>query len=413
MKFSLKQLYLRSRRFSAFLLGFVFVISGILKLMDPVGTGLIVDEYYAFFKVGFLDFSSKAMGIFMAFVETVTGVCLVTGVWRKVTAAVTLALMSLFTLVTAVLVIFNPPMDCGCFGEAVHLTHIQTFIKNIVLDVMAVYAFVPFRDFGKAKKRKYVSFALVIIAVIVFSLYSLLNIPAVDFTDYSLSERIQTGNKTVYDTEQLYEAVFTYERNGEQRTFTLDNLPDSTWTFISSETVAKGNPADYREEPRLSFYDASGNYMDELAYEGNVMVISIYNPEKFGEDDFLKVSSLVQASVQNGIRPLILSASSHSDFGKAMAEAGLNENIAASLLSGMYTSDYKTLITLNRSNGGATYLCEGFILKKWAQRNLPDKDSLHQLLSLDQTEVYLNSSTYANLKFQAFMLYIMAVMLLL
>ena len=117
--------------------------------------------------------------------------------------------------------------------------------------------------------------------------------------------------------------------------------------------------------------------------------------------------------VQNGIRPLILSASSHSDFGKAMAEAGLNENIAASLLSGMYTSDYKTLITLNRSNGGATYLCEGFILKKWAQRNLPDKDSLHQLLSLDQTEVYLNSSTYANLKFQAFMLYIMAVMLLL
>ena len=42
------------KRFCGFITGFVFVISGILKLLDPVGTGLIMDGYLDFLHLGFL-----------------------------------------------------------------------------------------------------------------------------------------------------------------------------------------------------------------------------------------------------------------------------------------------------------------------------------------------------------------------
>ena len=121
----------KMRRFCGFIAGFIFYISGIVKLLDPVGAGLVMDEYYNFLHLGFLDFSAKFMGTAFAFAETLIGTALITGVWRKITAIAAFAFQGFFTFLTLLLVIFNPEMDCGCFGEAIHLTHWQTFLKNI------------------------------------------------------------------------------------------------------------------------------------------------------------------------------------------------------------------------------------------------------------------------------------------
>lgn len=174
----------RMRRFCRFLLGLVFTVSGLLKLLDPVGTGLIMESYYEFFHLGFMDFSAWIAGLSLALVETFAGICLVSGVWRRVTAYVTSVMLVFFTVVTLVLVIFNPDMDCGCFGEAIHLTHSQTFVKNLVLCVLALVAFLPYRHFGYPKKRKYVAFALAAVAVAVFAVRSVMFIPLVDFTAF-------------------------------------------------------------------------------------------------------------------------------------------------------------------------------------------------------------------------------------
>ena len=129
----MRYLLLRLKRFCGFITGMVFFLSGIVKLMDPVGAGLVMKEYYDFLHRGFLAFSSKMMGVAFALAETLVGVALITGVWRKTTAMIALVMQGFFTFLTLLLVIFNPQMDCGCFGEAIHLTHWQTFFKNLIL----------------------------------------------------------------------------------------------------------------------------------------------------------------------------------------------------------------------------------------------------------------------------------------
>ena len=79
------------RRLSTILIGFTLFIAGLLKLMDPVGAGLVMDEYFRFFHLNFLHFASDFAGSAMALCETVLGIALITGVWRRVVAIVTLA----------------------------------------------------------------------------------------------------------------------------------------------------------------------------------------------------------------------------------------------------------------------------------------------------------------------------------
>ena len=88
------------------------------------------------------------------------------------------------------------------------------------------------------------------------------------------------------------------------------------------------------------------------------------------------------------------------------AEAGIPEDLT-------FVSDYKTLITMNRSNGGVTYFSDGYLISKWAARNVPDTDSLAEIFSGDETETIIEKSTNGSLAFQGFMLYVFAIMLLL
>ena len=185
----------RMRRFCGYIAGFVFYISGILKLLDPVGAGLVMDEYYNFLHLGFLGFSSKVVGALFAFAETAIGAALITGIWRKMTGLVAMVFQAFFTLLTLILVIFNPEMDCGCFGEAVHLTHMQTFLKNIVILLLLCCSFIPFRGLGKPRKKKFVSFGLVTASTIAFAVYSWMYIPLVDFTDYKVTSRLQAAEE--------------------------------------------------------------------------------------------------------------------------------------------------------------------------------------------------------------------------
>ena len=77
---------LRFRRSCAWIVGLVYFISGILKLIDPTGSGLVVEEYFHFLHLGFLLPFAKASGTAFAFLEVTLGAALLTGVWRKIIA---------------------------------------------------------------------------------------------------------------------------------------------------------------------------------------------------------------------------------------------------------------------------------------------------------------------------------------
>lgn len=391
----MRYLLLRLKRFCGFITGMVFFLSGIVKLMDPVGAGLVMKEYYDFLHLGFLAFSSKFMGVAFALAETLVGVALITGVWRKATALIALALQGFFTFLTLLLVIFNPQMDCGCFGEAIHLTHWQTFFKNIILLAFLLIYYIPRKHLGITKKKKYISFALVTVSVIAFTGYSIRYIPLVDFTAYKPGAELQAGASV--NADEIYESVFTYEKNGIAEEFTLGHLPDSTWKFVSVDTRLKEGHDDALAE--LSFYDPeTEEYMDTLAIEGKVMVVSVYDTD-MKERKWKKTESFIARAEAAGFKTLLLCADT--------------ADIPQTLKSKAFISDYKTLISLNRSNTGVTYFYNGQLIRKWAAASTPSSEDLKQIAESDATEVFIDHESKGSLVFQGFLLYVFAIMLLL
>ena len=402
----MKYFALRTRRLLAFIAGAVYVFSGISKLLDPVGAELVMEAYMDFFHVGFMPFAAKPLAVALALLEAVLGSALMTGVWRKVAAIAAFALQGFFTLVTIVLVVFNPEMDCGCFGNVAHLSHIQSFVKNVVLCLMLVGAFVPFRELGVPKARKYVSFAIVTLSLLLFTVWSWMHIPLVDYTEFAPGALLRSAESAELFEDEKYESVFVYEKDGKQEVFSLNNLPDSTWTFVEARTEVREG-GDTESSVVLSIYDRDGMYHDEEASSGKVMVVSVYRMQDAGWE---RIADYVSELRKSGFRTLVLVSGLPQEIDQVME--GLTPEQVNVLHQDMYMSDFKTLVSLNRSNGGLTYFSEGYLISKWASRSVPDADELSQIYKDDETEILLGRTSTSRLYFQGFKLFLFALMLL-
>lgn len=386
------------RRFCAFVLGAVFLISGILKLMDPVGSEFIMKSYFSFLHIGFMDFSAKFFGVAFALTEAVLGAALMSGVWRKVVGIAVVALTTFFTLLTLVLLIFNPVMDCGCFGEAIHLTHLQTFVKNVILCALCCGAFIPMRELDRPVKVKYVSFALTACSLVALLIYSLVALPLKDYTAFHPGAMLQAAADEQY--KDFSEPEFIYEKDGVTQAFSLDALPDSSWSFVDSRI----RQDDFAAGTVLTLTDDAGEYCDSLATKGNVLVVSAYRKLSAGRIE--GIESLVADARAAGLTPIVLVPSDDVLAAASEKHAALEDGL-------VYYSDYKTLATLNRSNGGATWISDGQIVRKWSYTLRPSREKLSTALAEDPTALALETQSKGSLALQSFLLYIFAVLLLL
>lgn len=386
------------RRFCAFVLGAVFLISGVLKLMDPVGSEFIMKSYFNFLHIGFMDFSAKFFGVAFALTEAVLGAALMSGVWRKVVGIAVVALTTFFTLLTLVLLIFNPVMDCGCFGEAIHLTHLQTFVKNVILCALCCGAFIPMRELDRPVKVKYVSFALTACSLVALLIYSLVALPLKDYTAFHPGAMLQAAADEQY--KDFSEPEFIYEKDGVTQAFSLDALPDSSWNFVDSRI----RQDDFAAGTVLTLTDDAGEYCDSLATKGNVLVVSAYRKLSAGRIE--GIESLVADARAVGVTPIVLVPSDDVLAAASEKHAALEDGL-------VYYSDYKTLATLNRSNGGATWISDGQIVRKWSYTLRPSSEKLSAALAEDPTALALETQSKGSLALQSFLLYIFAVLLLL
>ena len=388
----MKKAHHRIRRFCAILIGLVFLASGLLKLLDPVGTGLIVSEYFKFFHLGFLQGTAKALGMALSLVEAATGAALISGVFRKTTAVITSFLVVFFTIITLILWIAKPEMDCGCFGEAIHLSHGQTLLKNLVLLALSALAFIPFQNFGVPRKGKYVAFFLAIPSLIFVLCHNARHLPMIDFTEFAPGTELFASLDNDYQEMDGKVPTFIYERNGQRGSFTLDALPDSTWTFVGVDTLSRSGMYKNASKPVLSFRDAEGEYQDELAVLGKVMVFSVYDPE---DADWDRIRTQAAEARVCGATPLIL----------AVPGEDTPEDV--------YLADYKPLITLNRANGGATYFNDGELISKWSPRDVPEGEELRSLLDREPVVASTDFIVGRRIRAQGFALYLLALLLLL
>ena len=386
--------YQRFRRLAAVLVGIVFLVSGLLKMIDPVGTMLILQEYFRFFQVPGLMPAAKGLGIALSVLETALGVSLITGVLRKISAILTYVLLGFFTIVTFVLWVLNPTMDCGCFGEAIHLTHAQSFWKNVILLLLSVIAFTPFHDFGRPRKGRMVASVLTGLSLLFVVIYSNRHLPIMDFTAFDWGAELYASLDDEVAADNHYKAAYVYEKDGQEGSFDLTALPDSTWTFVRVDTVFRRTTAVSDEYPILSFRDADGMYCDRMAAEGNVVVLSVYDAAKAPWE---LVKEQYFAVLNAGGTPLVLVAAVPGD-------AALPQDLP------LYYADYKTLITLNRSNGGGSYFNEGELVNKWSARHMPE--NLEADFAADPVDLSTHYIIRRRLRTQGFCVYLAALLLL-
>ena len=387
------------KRICAVIIGTVLFIAGVLKLMDPLGTSLIVEDYLRFFHVGFLAGASTVFGIALSLFESILGAILITGIWRKFAAIASLCILGFFTIITAVIWIAGASFDCGCFGKALPLQHWQSFVKNVVLLGLWAAAFLPLKNLGEPQKIKYVSFGIGAASVALFCLWSLLSIPLVDFTSMKPgTEFIGAFNDNFDDI-----TAAVYEKGGREGAFTPDCAPDSTWTFVRYENYSRGLTDSTASPQTLSFYDASGEYADSLATKGKVMVVSAYNPAGVSTRRTASLEEFAKAAEENGYSVLYLVAGTPETL----------ESASPTLANLTYFADRRALMTLNRSNGGVTYLSDGNVVAKWAAGALPDGEELGKLAKRDPVEFMMRRSNKGKVRLQGFLLYTFAVMLLL
>lgn len=377
------------RRIFAWILGLVFVYSGISKLMDPVGTSYIMKEYFHFLHLSFLDGAALTLGVLFSLFEAILGIALTTGIFRRITVWTTCILLGFFLILTFALLIVNPTMDCGCFGESTHLSHFDTFAKNIFLVLLAVCAWAGKKNFGQPKLRKYFAAGISLIAVLIFTAVSLIGLPLRDYTDYADGNKLLSADPYATLRKTQRTTMFYYEKDSVRQGFDRPVRPDSSWRFAGMKQELKR-----WDEPAadLPLHDNEGTTMDGLLIDGPVMVVSLY--EKPGEKKWGKVCQFARDAQEAGFGCVVVANERYyNDFP-------------------LYLSDAKTLSTFNRSNGGVTYLYDGEIIAKWSYTFRPGRQELEEMMQKDYVEILADVNGARERRMEGFSLFLLAVLLL-
>src|SRR5674476_165817 len=205
---------------SRIIIGLVFVFSGVVKAIDPLGTAYKFHDYFQAFNLGFLYRLCLPLAILMFTAEFISGFSILSGLKFKTGLWGVIILMAIFTPVTFVLALTNPVSDCGCFGDAIHLTNWQTFGKNIVLVIFLLILYKERDQIKKIQKEKieWPVISVVCVLVILFSLANLRYLPVIDFLPYKKGVKI--ADKMIVPEGvpvDKYITSFVYEKNGVKK----------------------------------------------------------------------------------------------------------------------------------------------------------------------------------------------------
>ena len=230
------------RSISRIIIGLVFVFSGLVKAIDPLGSAYKFHDYFQAFNLGFLNNLSLPLAIILCTAEFISGFSVLTGLKQKSGILGVFILLIIFTPVTLILALTNPVSDCGCFGDAIYLTNWETFGKNIVLSAMLIVVYTGKNQIEKifSKSTDWIIIFSVIVLFVVFSMANLKYLPVVDFLPYKKGVKI--ADKMIIPegvAADEYRTTFTYEKDGVRKDFNLNNYPanDSSWKFVDQKSI--------------------------------------------------------------------------------------------------------------------------------------------------------------------------------
>ena len=359
------------------IVGIVFIYSGFVKGIDPLGSDYKFTDYFNAFGMGWMNATTLFFSFALSLVEFLIGIALLFNLWVSRMAWGSLLFMAFFTRLTLVLALTNPVSDCGCFWDAMILTNWQTFWKNIILLLLAIMIFMYRKEYKSSLPLvgQFSFLALAGAGMLCLSVYCYRHLPVLDFRPYAVGKNITEGMRLPEGAEpDQYEVTLKYKnkQTGEVQSFTEENYPwqdTLNWEYESSSErlVKKGYITPIHdlviEHPTL------GNITEEILEDDNHTILAVaYNLTQSDVQYQPAINRLAEYAQEKGIRFYGLTSSSERDIETYKKRYHVSYEFC--------TADEIQLKTMIRSNPGVIILREGTILDKWAGKDVPDVKEL-------------------------------------
>ena len=364
-------------------LAVTLLLSGFVKAVDPMGTQYKISDYLTALHLGDYvpDVLMLLASVCLSALEFCLGILLLFAIHRRLCSRITLLLLAVMTVLTAWVFVADPVSDCGCFGDAIVLTNGQTLLKNLVLLACAVIVWKWPLEMTRfiSHSNQWIVINYSIVFILIVSGYALYDLPQFDFRPYHIGANIPKGMEIPDDAEQpQFVTTFIMEKDGEQREFTADNYPDSTWTFIDSHTVqtSEGYVPPIHDFA-MTTPDGDDITDSVLSRKGYTFLLISPHLETADDTKFDLINQAYDYAQSYGYPFLCLTAS---------GEKGMNRwrDITGAEYPFVQT-DEVTLKTIVRSNPGLLLLKDGTIIRKWSHNQMTDEYELTQ--PLEQLEI--------------------------
>lgn len=342
--------------------GILFIISGLIKLNDPVGFSFKLEEYFSkpVLNISFLEPFALYIAIFVCIVEILLGVMLLLGTRKKITLWSLLAMLIFFGFLTFYSAYYNKVTDCGCFGDAIKFTPWQSFGKDILLLVLTLILWIGQKHITPLFSKRRTSFALEVLSlaaciILVHHVYN--HLPIKDFRPYKIGANIPEGMITP-DGAALpkYKYHWKFKINGKEEIITTEgDYPtkvEGEFLSYDTELIDKG----YVPPIHDFFIEKDGeSYFEEMMNKEKLIMVISYNINKSDKEAFTKIKKTTDNALKKGYSVIGLTS---------IVEQAEEIKKKYELNFDFYFNDETTLKTMIRSNPGIIVLKKGTIVDK-------------------------------------------------
>ena len=346
---------------SRIFVGVLFIISGLIKLNDPVGFSFKLGDYFApeVLNLPFLEPYALVIAVLVVILEVLLGVMLIVGYAKKFTLWSLLLMIVFFTFLTFYSAYFNKVTDCGCFGDALKLTPWESFSKDVVLLVLILVLYKgsryiqPFFSKGVRSITVFIS----LILCLWLGLHVLEHLPVIDFRAYKVGTNITKGMQTPANAPRaVYQYNWSFDVNGQQKTVINrgeDPKIDGTLLGVETSVLQKGYEPPIHD---FSIERDGTDYTTQMLEEEHLLVVIAYNLNVAQNEGFIAIKEATDSAIKKGYTVIGISASSTSETEKLAAKYDLDFKF--------YFCDMTALKTIIRSNPSIMSLEKGTILQK-------------------------------------------------
>jgi len=346
---------------SRIFVGILFIISGFIKLNDPLGFSYKLQEYFSpeVLNLPFLEPFALVLSIFVVVFEVVLGVFLLIGYKPKFTLWSLLLMIVFFTFLTFYSAYFDKVKDCGCFGDALKLTPWESFTKDVVLLALILVIFAG-KKYIKPIFNPLITNSIATLSLVLslgFGYHVLMHLPSIDFRAYKIGDNLIENMSIPPDAPKaVQEFTWTFDVNGTQQTFVTEgSYPDVDGTYVGVETKI----IDEGFQPSILDFSIESDSEDFTNYfleQDLLLMIVSYNLETAEKKGLIKLKAISDKALQKGYTVIGLSASGEDVKNRIKAEYNLNFDF--------FICDEKALKTVVRSNPGVLELQKGTVHQK-------------------------------------------------